>query len=74
MYDLNFYDWNDNEIDSLVQTVKVLFVNIGMGLGIKICAMRDKRNKDRVKTDLGEGRVIQFVDDEEYNHFKMVCQ
>ena len=45
-----------------------------MGLGIKIRAMRDKRNKDRVKTDLGKRRVIQFVDDEEYNHLKMVCQ
>ena len=63
------YGCNVNGIDSLVQTVKVVFEGMFMSFRINKCvALALKRGKE-VESNrivLGEGRIIQPVDDEGY--------
>lgn len=82
MEDLKLHDYNGNEIDSLLQTVKVVSEDIGTSFGIeKYAALAMKRRKEveSNKMDLIEGRVIRSADDVGYMYIRIldksdVCQ
>ena len=80
--DLKLYGYTGNEVDSLVQTVKVVHEHVGISFGIeKYAALAMKRGKEVEcnKIDLGDGRVIQSADDVGYKYLGIlnkrdVCQ
>ena len=77
MDDLTLYGFNGNEIDSLVQTVKVVYEDAGMSFGIEKCAaLAVKRGKEDESNgiDLGEKRAIQSADDEGYKYLVVLAK
>ena len=68
MDDLKLYGKDRNQLDSLVQTVRIFSSDIGMTFGIEKCAMVEmKRGKliDSDGLDLPEGQKIKSLQDEE---------
>ena len=68
MDDLKLYGKDKNQLDSLVQTVRIFSSDIGMTFGIEKCAMVEmKRGKliDSDGLDLPEGQKIDSLQDEE---------
>ena len=68
MDDLKLYGKDKNQLDSLVQTVRIFSSDIGMTFGIEKCAMVEmKRGKliDSDGLDLPEGQKIKSLQDEE---------
>ena len=68
MDDLKLYGKDKDQLDSLVQTVRIFISDIGMTFGIEKCAMVEmKRGKliDSDGLDLPEGEKIGSLQDEE---------
>ena len=68
MDDLKLYGKDKDQLDSLVQTVRIFSSDIGMTFGIEKCAMVEmKRGKliDSDGLDLPEGEKIRSLQDEE---------
>ena len=51
MNDLKLYTKNENELDSLVQTVKIFSEDIGMQFGIQKCAMIEMKRGRMVSSE-----------------------
>ena len=67
MDDLKLYGKMMQELDSLVQTVRIFNVDIGMQFGISKCAMLEMERGKVVQseeTELPNGKTIKSLQDE----------
>ena len=71
MDDLKLYSKDRNQLDSLVNTVRVYSEDIRMEFGIEKCAvfeMREGRSVDSVGIELPGGEVMKVVEEEGYKY------
>ena len=71
MDELKLYGSNQNEIDSLVRTVKIVIKNIGMKFGIDKCSVLAVKRGKEVECngiELGNGEEISQIGEEGYKY------
>ena len=75
MDDIKLYGKNSKEIDTLIQTVRIVSSDIGMEFGIDKCAVINIQRGKVAKTEgipLPDGRNIKVVDDEGYKYLGVI--